>query len=96
VTLGSTERGDHDAGITTLRALAIALDVPLAILVGGDFELARLVVTSTRQQPAAEPERSQGLSSQLPGPAAVKRIGGGEDGTGGETTYGQSHRGSAR
>jgi len=58
VTLGSIERGDHDAGITTLRALAIALDVPLAMLFGGDDELARLVVTSTPQRPAEKPERS--------------------------------------
>ncbi len=76
VTLGSVERGDHDAGITTYRSLAIALDVPLAMLFGEHDELARLVATTTRQR-SAEPERSEG-------------------GTGGETTCGQSHRGSAR
>lgn len=57
VTLGSVERGDHDAGITTYRALAIALDVPLAMLFGEHDDLTRLVATTTRQRPA-EPERS--------------------------------------
>jgi hypothetical protein len=79
VTLGSVERGDHDAGIATYRALAIALDVSLAMLFGEHDDLARLVATTTRQRPA-EPERSYGLTSQT----AVKRIGGGEGWTGGD------------
>jgi hypothetical protein len=57
MTLGSVERGDHDAGITTYRSLAIALDVPPAMLFGGHDDLARVVATTTRQRPA-EPERS--------------------------------------
>jgi transcriptional regulator with XRE-family HTH domain len=56
VTLGSVERGDHDAGIATYRSLAIALDVPLAMFFGEDDGLARLVATTTRRP--AEPERS--------------------------------------
>ena len=58
VTLGSIERGNHDAGIATYRALAIALDVPLAMLFGEHDDLARLVATTTTRKRPAEPERS--------------------------------------
>lgn len=51
VTLSSVERGEHDAGITTFRSLAMALDVPLATLFDEEVDgMARLVVTSTRRR----------------------------------------------
>ena len=41
VTLGSIERGNHEAGILSFRALAVALDVPLSLLFedGSDLDL---------------------------------------------------------
>jgi transcriptional regulator with XRE-family HTH domain len=42
VTLGSVERGEHDAGITTYRSLAMALDVPLPMLFGEVDGVARV------------------------------------------------------
>lgn len=50
VTLGSIERGNHEAGILSFRALAEALDVPLASLFEDSTDLDLLVRRCTRQR----------------------------------------------
>jgi len=50
VTLGSIERGNHEAGILSFRALAVALDVPLASLFEDSTDLDLLVRRCTRQR----------------------------------------------
>jgi transcriptional regulator with XRE-family HTH domain len=50
VTLGSIERGNHEAGILSFRALAVALDVPLTLLFEDSTDMDLLMRTFTRRQ----------------------------------------------
>src|SRR5215203_270133 len=50
VTLGSIERGEHEAGIGRYRLLAHALDVPLSVLVEDGDDLNLLVRTLAHQK----------------------------------------------
>lgn len=50
VTLGSIERGNHEAGILSFRALAVALDVPLTLFFEDSTDLDLLVRTLACRQ----------------------------------------------
>jgi XRE family transcriptional regulator, regulator of sulfur utilization len=63
VTLGSIERGEHPATISTIRSLSMALGLSLSMLFDETDALGRLIGVTTRRASTGTPEQSEGLSS---------------------------------